>query len=73
MRVRRVQIESILALSDSSYQVDFWVTETLPDGGSEKVLKKRSVLTTTLMQPSEDDTNFNPAGIYITNFDVTNL
>lgn len=73
MRVRRVQIESILALSDSSYQVDFWVTETLPDGSSEKVLKKRSVLTTTLMQPSEDDTNFNPAGIYIINFDVTNL
>lgn len=73
MKNRRVSVESILDLSESSYQVDFIVEETMTDGGAKKNFRKRAVLTTVLLEPSKDDIYLNPAGIYISNFDVTDL
>lgn len=73
MKNQRVSVESILELSESSYQVDFIVEVTLADGGAKKNLRKRAVLTTVLLEPSKDDIYLNPAGIYISNFDITDL
>ena len=73
MKNQRVSVESILELSESSYQVDFIVEVTMADGGARRNLRKRAVLTTVLLEPSKDDIYLNPAGIYISNFDITDL
>ena len=73
LKNQTVAIETVLELSKNSYQIDFIVTTTQVDGSSKKLSRKRAILTTILLEPSKDDMLLNPIGIYITNFDVTNI
>lgn len=66
-------MESVLHLSAQSMQVDFSVTYTRIDGGSMRTIKKRAVVHTALLEPNNENIYKNPAGIYITGFDVTDI
>lgn len=66
-------IESVLRLSADSIQVDFTVTYTRIDGGVSRAVKKRAVVHTALLEPNKENIYKNPAGIYITGFDVTDI
>lgn len=68
---RTVEIETILKLSDKSYQLDFFLDSTA--GTTKTRQRMRGVISTELLEPSESDQIRNPLGIYITNFDYTNL
>lgn len=71
--IKNVEIQSILGLSKNSYQVDFIVSSTSMNGKLLKTERKRGVLTIDLMEPAEEDKILNPLGIYITNFDFTDI
>ncbi len=71
--IKTVEIQSILNLSQNSYQVDFIVTTTSPAGRVENTARLRGVITTALMEPGNDDKVLNPLGIYIKNFDFTEI
>ena len=71
--VRNVEIQSVLNVTQNSYQVDFIVTTSSISGRVEKVARYRGLLTTALMEPSDDDKILNPLGIYIKNFDFTEI
>lgn len=73
LKNQTVGIETVLALSENSYQLDFVVIESQLNGSGQKTLRKRAILTTVLLEPSTDDMLLNPLGIYITNFDVTDI
>lgn len=73
METRSVSIDTVLSLSSNSYQVDFSVTSVLINGGGKKTDRKRAVVTTGLFEPDQKNIFMNPAGIYITNYDVTDL
>jgi type IV secretion system protein VirB5 len=68
---RTVNIETILALSANSYQIDFVVTSSRPDNSRITKERMRGVFTTALLEPAAEDQILNPLGIYITNFDVS--
>jgi type IV secretion system protein VirB5 len=72
-RVRRsVEIESVLNVTGHSYQVNW--TETAADSSSApKISKMRAVATVRLITPSSDTIKRNPLGIYIENFEMTEL
>ena len=70
---RTVEIESILKLSDDSYQVDFFITTSSLAGKVTEKKRTRGVLSTQLLEPASEDQKLNPLGIYITNFDFTTL
>lgn len=72
-QTQSVQIESVLLLSESSYQIDFVLTSSRLDATNKRTFYKRAILSTALLAPSEDDILINPAGIYIIDFDVTNI
>lgn len=69
--LQEVEIETTLALSNNSYQVDFLVTNTDKAGRINSKTRMRGVLSTQLMEPAEEDKELNLLGIYITNFDFT--
>lgn len=71
--IKNVEIQSILNLSKNSYQVDFTVSSTSMNGKLLKSERKRGVLSIDLMEPAEEDKILNPLGIYITNFDFTDI
>lgn len=71
--IKNVEIQSVLSLSKNSYQVDFIVSSTSTNGKLLKSERKRGVLTIDLMEPAEEDKILNPLGIYITNFDFTDI
>ena len=70
---RSVQIESVLSLTNDSYQIDYFVKISGADGHLNKTLHRRALMTVTLLEPAENDILVNPAGIYIKSFDITNL
>ena len=70
---RTVEIESVLALSQNSYQVDYFVTTERRDASESKKERMRAVMTTKMMEPPKEDQVLNPLGIYITNWDVTTI
>jgi len=67
---RYVSIESVLKLSEKSYQLD-WV-ET-GEGAESFVRKMRGVFTVELREPVEETIKVNPRGIYVENYDITVL
>ena len=71
--LRNVTFESILQLSKDSYQVDFVWNDTNLAGRNNWRRKMRGVLTVKLMEPDSKSLEKNPLGIYITNFDFTEL
>lgn len=70
---RQISIESVLRLSDSSYQIDFIETDSRSDGFVRSRTRCRAVCTTALMEPAVEDLIMNPLGIYITDFDITTI
>lgn len=68
---RTVEIETILKLSDKSYQLDFFVDTA--SGSSKTRQRMRGVLSTALLEPPKEEQQKNPLGIYITDFDYTTL
>ncbi len=70
---RTIDIESVLKLTDSSYQADFIVNDK--DKAQSRVNKRRfrGILTIKLLEPAKDDMILNPLGIYITDFEFKEI
>lgn len=68
---RNAEIETIIPLSNMSYQVDYNVTETDMQGSGKKVVSYRSIFTLNKIGSkqynslSEKERNLNPMGLYI--------
>lgn len=67
---RTVTIESILRISSGSWQVD-WIETSL--GTTAIAERYRGLFTVKLLEPSDKQRIKNPLGIYIDNYDITNL
>ena len=72
-RIKLVEFESFLKLSDSSYQVDFSVTSNSMNFSDREKKVVRGVIQIQMMVPSEKERDFNPMGIYIKNYDFTEI
>ena len=69
---RSVEIESILHITGSSYNVNW--TETAFDVSANQTTKKmRAVVSIPLVIPTDSTIKRNPLGIYIENFEMTEL
>lgn len=69
---RTVAIESVLNITASSYQVNW--TETVIDGSAaQKTARMRAVVTVRLIEPTDATIKRNPLGIYIDNYEATEL
>jgi type IV secretory pathway TrbF-like protein len=68
---RTLQIESILKLTNGTYQLDW--TESATAGGQVKRERLRGLFTVKLLAPTEKNIQTNPLGIYIDNYDITTL
>jgi len=69
---RTVDIESILHVTGRSYQVN-WTESVIESQSSPKNTKMRAVVTIRLITPSDATIKKNPLGIYIENFEMTEL
>jgi len=69
---RTVEVESVLHITDRSYQINW--TETVVEASSgAKGYKMRAVVTIRLLTPTDATIKRNPLGIYIENFVMTEL
>jgi type IV secretory pathway TrbF-like protein len=68
---KTLQIESILKLTNGTYQLD-WI-ESTAESGQVKRARLRGLFTVKLLQPTEKNIQTNPLGIYIENYDITIL
>ena len=72
-RVRRtVEVESIIRITANSYQVD-WIETSVEAGGQPVQRRMRGIVTIRLLIPSPDIIRRNPLGIFIDNFEWTEL
>jgi type IV secretion system protein VirB5 len=69
---RSVEIESILNFTDHSYQVN-WTETVIESSSNPKKSKYRAVVTIRLISPTDATIKRNPLGIYIENFEMTEL
>jgi type IV secretion system protein VirB5 len=69
----RVEIESILEITEKSYQVDFIITNSRPNETQVRRERMRGTLTVELLEPDQDDLILNSLGIYIVAFDFTKI
>jgi type IV secretion system protein VirB5 len=67
---RSVEIETVLKLSGSSYQIDWRETATTTQSMTYRM---RGVVTIELLEPPENKIINNPLGIYIADYDMTIL
>lgn len=72
-RIVKAEVETVLRLSAQSYQVDFITTAQEASGRTTERRRMRGVLAVKLMQPADEDQTLNPLGIYITDFDFTEI
>ena len=70
---RTIDIETVLKLTDSSYQVDFVISDKNKTASSVSRRRFRGIISIKLMEPSKNDTILNPLGIYITDFDFKEI
>jgi type IV secretion system protein VirB5 len=70
---RSVTIESVLKVSNSTYQIDWIETSGVPRSSTNVRYRIRGVVTTELLVPSEEKRINNPLGIYIADYDMTVL
>lgn len=70
---RIVEIETVLRLSDTSYQADFVINDK--DRTDAKVRKRRyrGIISIKLLEPAKEDMILNPLGIYVTDFDFKEI
>lgn len=66
-----VEVQTILKLSEKSYQLDFFVTDTTLTGKVNYRDHMRGVLTVAMLEPSADEQKSNPLGIFFSGFDFT--
>jgi type IV secretion system protein VirB5 len=72
-RIRRtVEIESILKITGSSYQVD-WIESTVDTSANTAGTRIRALVTVKLLPTTEETIRKNPLGIYIENCEMTTL
>jgi type IV secretion system protein VirB5 len=69
---RTIEIESVLHVTGHSYQVN-WTETVIEPQSSPKNSKMRAVVTVRLVLPTEKTITRNPLGIYIENFEMTEL
>jgi type IV secretion system protein VirB5 len=69
---RTVEFESVLNVTGHSYQVN-WNETVIESSSSPKRAKYRAVITVRLINPSDSTIKRNPLGIYIENFEMTEL
>jgi type IV secretion system protein VirB5 len=69
---RTVEIESALKTTGSSYQLD-WIETTVETGGIQKQRKMRAVVTVKILPADSSTIKKNPLGIFIDNFEWTEL
>ena len=69
---RSVEIESVLKITNNSYQVD-WIETSLDVGGTPKKSRMRSLITIKVLPTNENTIKKNPLGIYIDNCEITEL
>jgi type IV secretion system protein VirB5 len=69
---RTVEIESVLHVTDRSYQIN-WTESVIDPQVSPKNSKMRAVVTIRLVVPTDATIKRNPLGIYIENFEMTEL
>lgn len=67
---RNVIIESTIKVSETSYQVD-WIEKT--SGEKMGRTRYRGVFTITLLEPNEKQAAVNPLGIFIKDYDMTEI
>lgn len=70
---RTVDIETVLKLSESSYQADFVISDK--DRTASRVRKRRfrGIISIKLLEPAKEDMILNPLGIYVTDFDFKEI
>jgi type IV secretory pathway TrbF-like protein len=68
---RTLQIESVLKLTNGTYQLDW--TESTSSGGQTSRSRLRGLFTVKLLAPTDKNRQANPLGIYIDNYDITAL
>jgi type IV secretion system protein VirB5 len=72
-KVRRtVEIESILKVTTSSYQLD-WVESTLDTSGTKNSVRMRAIVTIKLLPARDETLKKNPLGIYVDNCEMTEV
>jgi len=69
---RTVEIENVLNITGRSYQIN-WNETIVESSSSPKKFKYRAVITIQLVTPTDATIKRNPLGIYIENFEMTEL
>jgi type IV secretion system protein VirB5 len=69
---RTVEIESVLLITDRSYNVN-WTESSYDASANHTTAKMRAVVTIRLVTPTDATIKRNPLGIYIENFEMTEL
>jgi type IV secretion system protein VirB5 len=69
---RSVEIESVLLITGRSYNVN-WTESSYDASASHAAVKMRAVVTIRLVTPTDATIKRNPLGIYIENFEMTEL
>jgi len=70
--IRTVEIESVLNITGRSYQIN-WTETVIESSSNPKSTKMRAVVTIRLVTPTSVTIIRNPLGIYIENFEMTEL
>ena len=68
---RTVEFETLLNVTGQSYQVDWH--ETTVDSQNTRKVKMRAIVTIRLLPVTDQNIKVNPLGIYIDNFEMTQL
>ena len=72
-RVRRqVEISSIIRTTGASYQID-WYELSIYGAGTQRTARFRAIATIVLLPPDPSTIRLNPLGIFIENFQMTEL
>ena len=69
---RTVEIESVLNITSRSYQVN-WTESTIDASSRQGSARMRAVVTIRLIAPTDATIKRNPLGIYVENFEMTEL
>jgi len=69
---RGVQIESVIKATESTYQID-WLETTTAGDGTKRGARMRALVTVKMLPVSGDSIKRNPLGIYIDDFQMTEL
>jgi len=69
---RTVDVESVLHITGRSYNVN-WTETVIDTSSNRKTSKMRAVVTIRLITPTDATIKRNPLGIYIENFEMTEL